>query len=87
MNTRQRIEQTTIETLIANETKRLSDKYGKAFLDCEELVELTGLGRDNVRTMMRSDGFPVMRVGNRQVVSILGFVMWQMKSMLGDNHG
>ncbi|MBR1747582.1 MAG: hypothetical protein IJ735_05155 [Clostridia bacterium] len=65
----------------------MSDKYGKAFLDCEELVELTGLGRDNVRTMMRSDGFPVMRVGNRQVVSILGFVTWQMKSMLGDNHG
>ena len=37
-----------IEQLISAEVKRLSEKYGKSYLDCEELVELTGLGRDNV---------------------------------------
>ena len=34
-----------IEQIIANEVKRLSDKYGKSYLDCDELIELTGLGR------------------------------------------
>lgn len=87
MNARKRIEQITIEQLITNETKRLSEQYGKTFLDCEELVKLTGLGRDNVRALMHSKGFPVMKVGNRQVVSILGFVTWQMKSMLGEDNG
>ena len=38
-----------IEQLISAEVKRLSEKYGKSYLDCEELIELTGLGRDNVR--------------------------------------
>ena len=32
-----------IEQLISAEVKRLSEKYGKSYLDCEELVELTGL--------------------------------------------
>ena len=46
-----------IEQLISAEVKRLSEKYGKSYLDCEELIELTGLGRDNVRALMSSANF------------------------------
>lgn len=74
-----RDETMNIETLITAEVKRLSEKYGKAYLDCEELVEMTGLGRDNVRALMGSANFPVTCVGNRKVVSILAFVTWQMR--------
>lgn len=68
-----------VEELIKSEVERLSDKYGKSYLDCEELIELTGLGRDNVRALMGSSNFPVTRVGNRKVVSILAFVTWQLR--------
>ena len=40
---------------------------------------MTGLGRDNVRALMGSANFPVTKVGNRKVVSILAFVTWQMR--------
>ena len=70
-----------IEQLIADEVKRLTRKYGKRFLDCENLIELTDLGRDNVRALMHSKAFPVTKVGNRQVVSILAFVAWQVGSL------
>lgn len=72
-----------IEEVIASETKRLSEKFGKTFLDCEDLIKLTGLGRDNVRLLMRSRRFPVVKVGKRQVVSILNFVAWQMRESAG----
>ena len=55
----------------------------KTFLDCEDLIKLTGLGRDNVRLLMRSRRFPVVKVGKRQVVSILNFVAWQMRESAG----
>lgn len=71
-----------IEQLIALETKRLSEKYGKSFLDCEELIEITGLGRDNVRALMNTKFFPITKIGNRQVVSIIAFVTWQFKDSL-----
>ena len=70
-----------IEQLIADEVKRLSTQFGKSFLDCENLIELTGLGRDNVRALMHSKAFPVTKVGTRQVVSILAFVAWQVNSL------
>lgn len=67
-----------IEQLIADEVKRLSLQFGKSFLDCEDIIKITGLGRDNVRALMRSRRFPVTTVGKRQVVSILNFVTWQL---------
>ena len=75
-----------IEQVIANEVKRLSAQFGKSFLDCEDIIKLTGLGRDNVRTLMRSRRFPVMKVGKRQDVSIVNFVTWQMSENTGGNH-
>lgn len=75
-----------IEQLIADEVKRLSAQFGKSFLDCEDIIKLTGLGRDNVRTLMRSRRFPVVKVGKRQVVSILNFVTWQINENTGGNY-
>ena len=66
-----------IENLIQNEVERISTKYDKDFLDCEDLIKITGLGRDNVRNLMRSKNFPTTKVGKRQVVSVLNFVTWQ----------
>ena len=65
-----------INDLIQNEVYRISLKYGKDFLDCEDLIKITGLGRDNVRNLMRSKNFPTTKVGKRQVVSVLNFVTW-----------
>lgn len=75
-----------IEQVIADEVKRLSAQVGKSFLDCEDIIILTGLGRDNVRALMRSRRFPVVKVGKRQVVSIVNFVTWQMSENTGGNH-
>ncbi len=69
-----------VESIIAAEAKRISAEYGKSFLDCDDIVTLTGLGRDNVRTLMKSRSFPVIQVGKRQVVSIVAFVTWQMSA-------
>ena len=65
-----------INELIQNEVNRISLKYNKDFLDCEDLIKITGLGRDNVRNLMRSKTFPTTKVGKRQVVSVLNFVTW-----------
>ena len=66
-----------INNLIQNEVERISIKYNKDFLDCEDLIKITGLGRDNVRNLLRSKNFPTTKVGKRQVVSVLNFVTWQ----------
>ena len=55
--------------LIEIEVDRLSRKYKKDFLDCEDILKITSLGRDNVRTLMRSEKFPTIKVGKRQVVN------------------
>lgn len=65
-----------LNELIQNEVNRISLKYSKDFLDCEDLIKVTGLGRDNVRNLMRSKTFPTTKVGKRQVVSVLNFVTW-----------
>lgn len=76
-----------LEELIATETKRLCDKYGKAFFDCTDIAEITGLGRDNARALMNGKNFPVTRIGNRQVASILAFVTWQLLGKKGVVYG
>jgi predicted DNA-binding transcriptional regulator AlpA len=67
------------EELIALETKRIAEKFNKEYLDCKDLIQATGLGRDNVRQMMNSKDFPLLTIGKRQVVSILNFVVWQIE--------
>ena len=68
--------QLNIDNLIKSEVDRLTTKYNKDFLDCEDLIKITGLGRDNIRNLMRSKNFPTTKVGKRQVVSVLNFVTW-----------
>ena len=65
-----------LNCLIQSETQRISIKYNKDFLDCDDLIKITGLGRDNVRNLLRSKSFPTTKVGKRQVVSVLNFVTW-----------
>ena len=65
-----------LNELIQNEVNRISLKYSKDFVDCADLIKITGLGRDNVRNLMRSKTFPTTKVGKRQVVSVLNFVTW-----------
>ena len=65
-----------INNLIQREVDRISQKYNKDFLDCDDLIKITGLGRDNVRSLLRSKDFPATKVGKRQVVSVLNFVTW-----------
>ncbi|MHB1316157.1 MAG: hypothetical protein ACYCX2_11900 [Christensenellales bacterium] len=65
--------------LISKQIERLTIKYNKEFFDCKDLAVILGIGRDNARTLMRSKDFPLIIVGNRQVVSVVSFVLWQLK--------
>ena len=74
------MENTNLQTteLIKCEVDRLSRKYEKDFLDCEDIVKITGLEKDNVRSLLRSQSFQTTKVGRRQVVSIINFVTWMI---------
>lgn len=69
-------QQFNINGLIQTEVDRISTKYNKDFLDCEDIMKITGLGRDNVRQLLRNKSFPTTKVGKRQVVSVLNFVRY-----------
>ena len=69
-------QQLNINNLIQTEVDRILTKYNKDFLDCEDIMKITGLGRDNVRSLLRSKDFPTTKAGKRQVVSVLNFVTW-----------
>ena len=63
----------------ALEARRLAEKYGTDFLNCDQLMEVTGLGRGNVRQLLCSDSFPFIQVGNRKVISVIAFALWSLK--------
>ena len=63
----------------ALEARRLAEKYGRDYLTCDDLVEILGLGMNNVRHMINSEDFPVIEVGNRKVISVIAFAYWQVK--------
>ena len=69
-----------IEELISSEAKRISERYGKDYLTCDDIMKITGLGKDNVRTIMNRRDFPTMKIGRRKIVSVLGFATWQIKN-------
>ena len=70
------------DNLIQREVERISTKYNKDFLECEDIMKITGLGRDTVRKLLRSNSSPTTKVARRYVVSVLNFVTWQA---LGSN--
>ena len=66
----------------ALEAKRLSEKYGKDFFDCDDLVKIIGVGKNNVRQLLNSDSFPTIEIGNRKVVSVIAFAYWSIKNIM-----
>jgi len=68
----------------ALEAKRIAEKYGKDYLDCDTLAVILNVGRNNVRDLMRSVDFPTVTIGNRKVVSVIGFAMWSLKKNDGE---
>lgn len=64
----------------AIEAKRLSEKYNKDFFDCDDLVKIMGVGKNNIRQLLNSDSFPTLELGNRKVVSAIGFTFWSLQS-------
>lgn len=63
----------------ALEARRLAEKHGSDFLSCEQLVTITGFGRNNVRQLLNSDAFPTITVGNRKAVSVIAFTLWSLR--------
>lgn len=72
--------------LIQNEVNRLALKYNKEYLDCADIMQITGLGRDNVRAMMSRKDFPKMSVGKRKIVSLSSFVAWKVMNEFGGKY-
>ena len=70
-----------IEELISAEAKRLSDRYGKDYLTATDIRKITGLGKDKVRNIMLRKDFPLLNLGKRKIVSVVGFATWQIKNM------
>ena len=68
----------------ALEAKRLSEKYGKDYLNCDDLVYIMGIGKNNARQLLNSSNFPTIEVGNRKVVSVIAFALWSLQS--SDNY-
>ena len=64
----------------ALEAKRLAEKYQKDFLNCDDLVEIMGVGKNNIRELMNSGRFPTIEIGNRKVVSVVSFVLWSLST-------
>jgi hypothetical protein len=62
----------------AIEARRIAEKYEKDYLDCEDLVKIMGVGRNNIRQLLNSEMFPTIEVGNRKVVSVIAFAMWSL---------
>lgn len=64
----------------AIEARRLAEKHDKDFLDCDDLVKIMGIGKNNARQLLNSDSFPTTEIGNRKIVSVIAFVYWSMQS-------
>ena len=68
----------------ALEAKRLAEKYQKDFFDCDDLVNMMQVGKNNIRQLMRSKTFPTIEIGNRKVVSALGLALWLVEQKKQD---
>ncbi|MCL2874522.1 MAG: hypothetical protein FWE29_06305 [Defluviitaleaceae bacterium] len=64
----------------ALEAKRLAEKYEKDYLNCDDLVLIMGIGKNNARQLLNITYFPTIEVGNRKVVSIAAFALWSLQS-------
>jgi excisionase family DNA binding protein len=51
-------------------------KFQKIMLDVKDIMELTGIGRDNAYRLMRSGEFPVKMIGKKYLVHEEVFQNW-----------
>jgi hypothetical protein len=63
----------------ALEARRLSEKYGKDYLNCDDLVSIMGIGKNNARQLFNSSNFPTVEIGNLKVVSVIAFALWSLQ--------
>ena len=63
----------------ALEARRLSEKYGKDYLNCDDLVSIMGIGKNNARQLLNSSSFPTVEVGSRKIVSVIAFALWSLQ--------
>ena len=63
----------------ALEAQRLAEKYGKDYLNCDDIVLIMGIGRNNARLLFNSILFPTVSIGNRKVVSVIAFALWSLQ--------
>ena len=68
----------------ALEARRLSEKYGKDYLNCDDLISIMGIDKNNVRQLFNSSSFPTVEIGNRKVVSVIAFALWSLQD--SDNY-
>jgi len=64
----------------ALEAQRLSEKYEKDYFNCDDLIAIMGIGKNNARHLLNSETFPTVEVGNRKVVSVIAFALWSLKT-------
>jgi hypothetical protein len=74
-----------LSVAVALEAERMATKYNKDTFDCEDLVSILGVGRNNVRELMRSRHFPTLTIGNRKVVSAIALAKWMMNDSFSQN--
>jgi hypothetical protein len=70
---------TDLSITVALEAERLANKYGKDTFDCEDLQTILGVGRNNIRELMRSKNFPTLSIGGRRVVSAIALANWFLR--------
>ena len=64
----------------AIEARRLAEKYNKDYFDCDDLVGIMGVGKNNIRQLLNSESFPTVEIGNRKVVSVIAFALWSLQT-------
>ena len=72
--------QSELGVAAALEAKRIAEKYNTDFLDCDTLVKIMGVGKNNIRQLLNSDSFPTIEIGNRKVVSTIAFALWSLQA-------
>lgn len=66
----------------ALEARRLAEKYNKDFFNCDDLVYILNVGKNNVRQLMRSNSFPTIEIGNRKIVSAIALAFWMLQNRM-----
>ena len=59
-----------------------SDKYEKDIFTCDDLQKILGLCKSSVRELMNGGDLPVISVGSRKIVLVIGLAAWMTKNIL-----